>query len=251
MKTRSSDASVLVYTMGKVGSSTISTSLEAAGVGCFDVHFLETERLTKMLRKYLNDPDIKKTPPHIIASIRARDYIESQSSVKMISLVRNPIMRNISAVFQNTPKRLDGDIEAIMARLRNYATRIPDDWFQKDFKPITGIDVLSADIDSKADHFRFSKGKFEVLLLKLEADDVRKSDLIGEFLGKKVKLKRANEAQNKWYRDIYRQAIEAPGDIRQDYIEECVNLKYFKKLYSEAERRRFLELAAPETVAGG
>ncbi|WP_375202117.1 putative capsular polysaccharide synthesis family protein [Hyphococcus sp.] len=251
MKLFKAKADVIVYTMGKVGSSSVSQSLKAAGVNCYDVHFLETERMGNMLKRYLNNPDLKQTPPHIIESILVRDHIEASNQVRVISLIRNPIMRNISAVFQNTPIRMQKDRDAIFERLRNTNARTPDIWFKKDFIPVTGIDVFKHDIDSSADHFRFNKGKFDILLLKLEAHDERKSKLISDFLGKKIVLSRANEANNKWYRDIYKQVMESPGAVRDGYIDECMNLKTIKKFYSDDERQKFQEMAAPKTASGG
>lgn len=81
-------------------------------------------------------------------------------------------------------------------------------------------------------------------MIKLETDDERKSRLLSDFVGKGIELIRANEATSKWYQPIYQQVVSDPKSIRDSYIEECVNLKYFKKFYSEEERKRILDKAA-------
>lgn len=225
----------VVYTMGKVGSSTVSTSVKAAGLNCLDVHFLQEDRITRLLDHHVKNPDVEIIPEHFIDSILARNAIVRQQTVRIISLVRNPIMRNISAVFQNTPERLGDDFEAVMERLQAYPTRTPDNWFEEDFIPVTGVDIFSAQLDRTADHFRFSKGKLEILILKLEADDERKSALISAFLGQEVALSRANEASKKWYYDLYRRIAADPKSIRWNFVEECMNLKYYKAFYAENE----------------
>jgi len=226
----------IVYTMGKVGSSSVSASLNAAGLKCLDAHFVAPARVVKVLHKYFESPEIETLPPHIFDSLLAHNAIVKQGKIRIISLIRNPVMRNISAVFQNTPLDLLGDFDAIMARLQKYPTRTPDIWFETDFGVTTGIDVFNLEIDPAADHFRFANDKFDVLLMKLEADDERKARLISDFVGKKISLVRANEAAKKLYYEIYQKITRNPNCIRSSYIEECSGLKYFQKFYSEAER---------------
>lgn len=230
---------VIVYTMGKVGSSTVSTSIKAAGLKCLDVHFLHKTRILTVLSSYFGDPEIDIIPENILDSLLAYNALIRQDKIRIISLIRNPVMRNISAVFQNTPPRLSEDARAILARLRAYPVRTPDYWFETDFIPTTGVNVFEEEIDSEADHFRFSRGKLEILLLKLEADDHRKAALIGDFVGREIALTRANESAKKIYYDIYRTIAGAPRAIRDSYIEECLNLKYFRKLYSAREIDEF------------
>lgn len=222
----------------------MSESLRSAGIQCLDVHFLEQTRILKMLRTYFENPDGKFIPEHILDSLLVKNVFVRQKAVRIITLIRNPIMRNISAVFQNMPTRLKDDRHEIMERLRKYSANIPDVWFKRDFIPVTGIDVFNKEIDSSADHFRFSKGRFEVLIIKLETNDEQKSRLLSDFVGKDIELIRTNEALNKWYRSIYQQVVSDPKSIRDSYIKECVNLKYYKKFYSEEERKRIFEKAA-------
>lgn len=231
---------VIVYTMGKVGSSTVSTSLKSIGLKCVDVHFLYWERIVCALSSAFQNPEIKQIPPHFFDSLYAHNAIARQDRVRIISLVRNPILRNISAVFQNTPKQLGDDFEAIMARLQDYPTRTPDYWFETDFIPLTGLDIFQMDLDRTADHFRLCNANLDILILKLESDDDRKAELIGRFLDKTVTLKRTNQSETKWYSDIYARIKDAPGSIRQSFVDECMNLKYLRKFYSDAEIDSFL-----------
>lgn len=226
---------VIVYTMGKVGSSTVSTSLKAAGLHCLDIHVLAPERILVSLRQHLDDPAFDVVPEHFLDALLAHNAIKAQDAIRIVTLVRNPIIRNISAVFQNIPASEREDASAILARLQAYPVRTPDYWFETDFIPVTGIDIFGENIDRESDHFRFSNGKIEVLVLKLEADDARKSALISEFADKDIALTRTNEASTKSYYDIYRTIAEDPRAIRSSYIEECLNLKYFRKFYSERE----------------
>lgn len=230
----------VVYTMGKVGSSTVSTSLKAAGLNCLDIHFLAPDRIVTALEAHMNNDDLREIPRHFVDSIHAYNAVRKQERVKLITLVREPVARNISAVFQNLPKKLEGDEAAILERLANYPTRSPDFWFENDFIPTSGVDVfadeVAADLDREADHFRFERGNLDVLVLKLEADDARKSEILSDFLGARIALERANEAARKWYYNAYKSIVADPGAIRARFVEDCAALKYFKVFYSERER---------------
>jgi len=223
---------VIVYTMGKVGSSTVSASINAAGLYCLDAHVLEPDRLSNRLKTYLQAAPPQKAPPHIFDSLRAHNAIVgATAAVKIITLIRHPVARNISAVFQNLPNAVEGDLDKILARLRSYRVRIPDDWFDKDFRPVIGIDVFAHSVDRNAQSYRFANEKFDVLMLKLEADDNVKAAAIGGFVGRPVVLTRVNEAKNKWYADKYNKVRSDPALIRDAFEEECLKLKYFRHFY--------------------
>lgn len=232
---------VVVYTMGKVGSSTVSTSLKQAGFACLDIHFWAEERILASLKNSFDDPDIEIIPEHIIDSILVRNALTRQGRLKVVSLIRNPIMRNISAVFQNMPQSAEGDLERIMDRLRKYAVRTPDHWFEADFIPTTGIDVFSMSFDREDDHYEFSTDAFDILLMKLETPDDRKAQHLREFMNRPIEIVRANEADKKWYFDIYRKIIENPSLVRPTFVRECLDLKYYRTFYAEEDARMLAE----------
>lgn len=248
------ECEVVVYTMGKVASTSISTSLNAHGIPCYDVHLLEPGRYLAKLQNIVLDgkepnsfkgrvetvlrrlDGAPRIPAHMIDSLAVMRAVKDGKPIKVISLIREPISRNISAVFQTLPLRYRRDPEAVMARLRKYSVKVPDRWFDRDFKPVTGIDVFSEEHDRTADHFRFEKGQFDVVIIKTAASDERKSEIISAFLDTPITLKRANEAKNKWYRQSYERLVAAPDQIRDAYVEECFRLKYFQAFFSDAER---------------
>jgi hypothetical protein len=232
---------VVVYTMGKVGASTVSTSLRTAGFACLDIHFWAPERILASLKNSLDDPDIEIIPEHIIDSILVRNALTRQGRLKIVSLIRNPIMRNISAVFQNMPASAAGDFDRIMERLRAYSVRTPDHWFEADFIPTTGIDIFAAGFDRGADHYKFSNDAFDILLMKLEAPDARKADLLREFMNHPVEVVRANVADRKWYFDVYKRIIDNPSIVRPTFVQECLELKYYRTFYTDEDARKLAE----------
>lgn len=248
-------ARVVVYTMGKVASTSVSSSIIAHGIPCPDVHRLNPSRVVDRLTPIVLGEDRPKSfrgrmaawigsldgsirlPQHLTESFEVMRAIRNGERIKAISLIREPVSRNISAVFQNMSPRLAGDRAAILKKLRNYRVAVPDLWFDREFKPVTGIDVFAGEYDRSSDHFRLGNDQFDVVIIKTDATDARKSDIISDFLGTPIKLQRANEAKNKWYRDTYKALIAEPTQIRDAYIEECFRLKYFRTFFSDAERQ--------------
>lgn len=227
---------LFVYTMGKVASSSVSDSLISAGIPCLDIHSLAGPRILGILKAHLESDDFNKVPPHFVRSLKAYNSMIYNDQVKIISLIREPISRNISAVFQNLPQKFSNEPKEISARLKNYNTSMPQLWFERDLKPATGLDVLNAEVDSTQSAFRFTNDKCDLLMLKLEEDDTIIEKTVSEFVGAKISLKRSNVGENKWYNDIYKTVKNNPNSVSESFLSECFNLDYYKKFYSYKER---------------
>lgn len=232
---------IIVFTMGKVASTAIAQSLRAAGLPAYDIHSLAPQRIMVRMEEEFSNPERRTVPNHVINSIKVHNDIARFKRNRVISLIREPVMRNISAVFQNLPSRLADDFDEIVARLQRYQPNIPDFWFEKDFIPTIGIDVLSGDVDATSDHFKFSNDRFDVLILKMDASDARKSAIVSDFVGEDVHVIRQNEAQDKWYSDSYAKIGKSLDLMGSNYLETCFSLRYFRKFFSDEERAAVAE----------
>jgi hypothetical protein len=228
---------LFVYTMGKVGSSSVSDALYNADIPCLDIHALDPKRIQLLLGIHLESGDFERLPPHIIRSLQAYNSMIYNERVKIISLIREPVSRNISAVFQNLPKSLAGRPDEIMRRLKGYNTKAPDYWFLNDFGLATGIDVFEEEISPSDGYFEFTGEKCDVLVIKLETDDSKIQSLISDFVGQEITLERSNVGGNKWYQEFYSSVRNNPGSLSDSYLEQCFDLKYYSKFYSEDERQ--------------
>ncbi|ODA68673.1 putative capsular polysaccharide synthesis protein [Methyloligella halotolerans] len=252
---------VAIYTMGKVASTTIAKSLQTHDIPCFDVHSLAPERYLALLRSIGTNTDFVQRAPqrprlfwrnreegrkmvmpgHLVDSLWVMQALIERRPIKLISLIREPVGRNISAAFQNMPQRLQNDPKAIFERLRKYPVNVPDRWFDEDFRVVTGLDLMDMDHDRDAAHFRFQADNLDILILKTASPDRVKSEILSDFLGQRIALTRANEANSKWYYRTYREWLAAPSKIRQAYLAECFALKYFRCFFSDEERQRVAE----------
>jgi len=235
-------APVLVYTMGKVASTSVSDALVLAGRDCLDIHFLEPGRVEHIEARYLNDPEYgpEGVPPHVARSKIALDVMQYFDQIDIISLIREPIGRNLANIFQNMPPSLQEgiDVPLVVSRFRNYPPRIADDWFLEDFIPATGLDVFAEEFETEADYFLFENERFRVLFIKTDADDRVKNDVISGFAGKNVRIERSNDSRNKYYGEVMARFKADPSLIDREYAEECMALTYFQKFFSPDERRQ-------------
>ena len=89
---------VLVYQMGKVGSSTVSASLRSAGIKNLHVHFIG-EHWSKAIQHHRTGENT--LPQHLYLGRVLRYWLNvTTRPIKVITLVRDPVARKISSVFQ-------------------------------------------------------------------------------------------------------------------------------------------------------
>lgn len=229
---------VLVYTMGKVASTSLSAALRDSGVSCADIHFLEQKRIVKNINSRIASGFV---PRHLFESLVATNgvarAVKNDRIVKIVSCVRPVVQRNLSAVFHSLPRTLENDLPGIRNAVKRYSLATADAWFAEDFTPATGIDPFAKDIDPGQDHFRFTNDRFDVLFLKTDIPDAAKSRLVSEFVGRKVTVARENVGEKKWYSDIYRQFVKDPENFDPDWVTACLRARYFRKFYSAEEQQ--------------
>src|SRR5690606_28636264 len=144
----SSSNAVLVYQMGKVGSSSISESLSKSA----HMHTLYGNPPCKVLLD-MERRGIWKLLGIIYDFLR-RTTIRFRREVKIITVIRDPIERNVSMFFQDFPfwyiaYRKDNqsvsrfsDSSLIEDMYEDvFPHSYVDSWFDKEIKRLTGIDV--------------------------------------------------------------------------------------------------------------
>ncbi|MHA7865789.1 putative capsular polysaccharide synthesis family protein, partial [Flagellimonas marinaquae] len=129
---------VLVYQMGKVGSSSVNHSIGAVYPGyCFQIHRFSSDH------RYIGEV--------------YRQYYQNKIPLKIISMVREPIERNISAFFQwnksiNSTEfqKEKVDMEGLMASfLEKFNHQRPLEWFDKNIYKHFNIDVFNREFPER------------------------------------------------------------------------------------------------------
>jgi hypothetical protein len=269
---------LLIYQMGKVGSSTILRSLKAvesisSAYSIYHIHWLNPERLRQEERLYKTAA--RRNPVKSVSRKRFyQDYVwvgqqlskrisnNRKHPWKIITMVRDPIARNVSSFFQNLETLLSYDyrenlrfrtMEDVASELQqlflqNYLDERflseidadPLSWFDQELKPTFGIDVFGIEFPVNQGYAIYDSQQAEVLLLRLEDLDRCAPVAFREFLGiENFKIVRTNTGDRKAYSDLYK-AFLTSLTLPRHYVESMYNSKYTRYFYTEHEIQAFL-----------
>lgn len=223
---------VFVFQMGKVASSTIYRSLKEQYPGI-------------VVHEHFFNPDFGD--PWMRALYRWYNT-GGDRPLKIISPVREPIGRNISAFFQNFERDTgvpytehDFSLEELRDLfLENYPHRMPLKFFNK-IKRHFGIDVYAHSFPEEGHRVMDNGEGVELLVLRHDLEDERKAELIGSFCGiSGFRLERANVGEEKIYAGTYR-AFRENVRLPSSYLERMKQSAYFRHFYSEETIREVCE----------
>lgn len=165
-------------------------------------------------------------------------------SGKIICLVRDPVARQIAAMWQNIHQVQRYSATVNFAEIEKYYfpeqfTGGEFSWFDKQMKKVFNIDVFEYPFDQEKGYSIIKKGNIEVLLMKME----KLNDLeavIGEFLNiENFNLDNENVGSEKPYRFAYRD-YKANFKLPKEVLDNVyVKNEHTKHFYSEQERETF------------
>jgi len=241
---------ILLYQMGKVGS----TSLEKTISGSIHFHTLYNNRPCYVVGKQRRNTLIKKMQGKLYDGLR-RAAIKSRKKIKIITLVRDPYSRNVSAFFQDfaywmyeyacqttelqRTHNTEGIIYTVYDNLFSHTYGI--NWFDDEFKKLTGINIYKHDFDKEQGYSIIKEGKYEVLVLTLEKLD-KAWAAIEEFAGLKMELKNSNLSTSKWYGGMYADFVRYYKPA-ENYLDMLYNSPMSGHFYSDVDLQAFREKA--------
>jgi hypothetical protein len=223
---------IVVYTAGKVGSSSIVASLNATGVSSCQPHFLRKEFYYKWNIGFPKESIDK-----------CCDIFRCSDKVKIITLVREPVSKDISRFFQDLD--LFGRTLFIQPgdSFMNVATNFivnkkplyhhawtQFEWFDIELKSVFGVDIYDHPFDREKGYSIIEQGNVEVLAMKLEKLNGLES-VIGEFVGAPdFKLVNTNVGNEKLYKYLYKNVLEViklPREFFAQYYENNPQMDHF------------------------
>ena len=237
---------ILIYQMGKVGSTSLESSL---GSRAHHAHSLFGFHRFKY---FVKDPNLFHDPKIELEvwmkSLLKRAYLRfSRRPLKIISLVREPVSRNVSAYFQELDSRIKILFPAKNDRFKtkNYINVVEEDfynigahdtplkWFDDEIKRAFGIDAFAHEFDRESGYTIIREKNIELMILKLEKlNGLEKK--VSEFCGERISLKNENESGNKWYHSIYRD-FKHNFQPRTEYINSLYDSKFMAHFYTDEE----------------
>lgn len=230
----SDEKNILIYQMGKVGSTTIESSIENS----LHLHTLYNNTPCWIHQK-MRRPGILGKLIINIGNFIKRSAIKRRKKVKIITMVREPVSRDISMFFQNLPywyveyvnaNQIDireGGIEFLKDVFdESFDHKYQLEWFDKEIKKLTGINIFNENYDVDKGYLKITKGKYELFLFRLEDIDKALQPL-SIFVEKKIELKEKNIGNKKWYACIY---VDLKKTIMTDeeYVLKMKNTRFSK-----------------------
>ncbi len=213
---------VYVFQMGKVGSSSAFHSIKKQYKGfCLRSHWFSSQ-----------EADIRISTLYKI-------YQKEKFPIKIISMLREPVSRNISAFFQNFErdtgvnyKEHNFSLEEIRELfLKNYKHQMPLTWLDDNINNHFDIDVYASSFPEEG-YKVYKNESIELLLYKHDIEDVIKEELIAGYLQiPDFKLSNINEAGAKEYAATYKEFIKM--DMPKTYLDMMLNSKYSRQFYAE------------------
>jgi len=239
--------------MGKVGSTTIAHSLFMAGIYTLDIHTVHG-RLVRDEEAARVAAEGGRLPHHVIRSRRAIPLLErAKNTIEVITVVREPIGRNLSAFFQNVS---EADVEALstdglIEKFRtSYNQKLPLTWFDDEIRKSTGVDLLSAPFDKERGWSIKEEGRFRFLIYRLDGSKEKMQDALQDFLGERVHITaNLNEGGQKFYAKAYSQ-FKKQIRFTEEEVEAFYESRYSKAFWTDAEIEQLKERwRAKEPVA--
>ncbi len=250
---------IIVYQMGKVGSMTVEVSLRKAyadleaDVPIHRVHLMNLayEDAVRILAPDYPDPE--KTLGAIRNGLEMRQVVDQRpdQAWRLISLVREPIARNIATFFQSLEEFIPdwkqmhrrGELDAkYLQRMfleKNSLHKGPLEWFDNELNAVFGIDVYGTPFPHAAGYKIYrERPRTPLLVIRLEDLNRCAAMAMGEFLGlRSFALQNVNIGEEKEYADLYRALRAEPLPLQ--YVEAMYSSKYARHFYGSEELRMF------------
>jgi hypothetical protein len=246
-------APLVVFSMGKTGSTAIARAVhEATGRHVFQVFRLDGERLAHAEERYR--ANIRHSPATGAVPFPGALHLwESEHLLRnpptpaapwtVITTVREPIAQAVSAFFHGSVRRgipADASVDRLTADLlAEQWQRAPLRWFDREFEPALGVDVLAEPFDPALGHAVIETARARVLLLRQENLDTA-PEVLGRFLGRPgpVPVPARNQATTKEYGEVYAdflRSVRLPDPV----LDEVYGSRYARHFYADTELTRF------------
>lgn len=234
--------------MGKVASSSIYSSLKGENFVVYHMHRLSKQNIEEVHKSQIEKKGFVDSKAVDQRGIRLYNMFlkKDKRPIYIISLVRNPIERNMSAFFQNKEyftKNLNHSNSEELTKLffDLYDHETPLYWFDKEFKRCLGIDIYKSPFPKEKRYKTVKSGNLNILLMRVDLNDDKKEEVINNFLGiTSFKLKNKNVGTEKSYNNEYKE-FKKRINLNESYIRKMLNSKFTSYFYSDNEILEFKE----------
>lgn len=239
------DPLVIILTPGKVGSSSVYKTLKKEFKSVFHLHNFTEKSIERSIS--INKKSSRRyVPLHLINSkYLLRKVKKNNLMIHLICLIREPINREISSVYQNIEMfenstsnsflKINNDV--VLSKLTDVLSNDKylmdlENWFNEQLFENLGIDIYKFDLAKGYEIQCFKNVKF--LLIRMEDLDRFFSKSISEFIplsNTNINLKRSNISSNKFYNSYYKELKQNLKIEKYKIYDHYVKNKFVKKFY--------------------
>ncbi len=240
---------IIVYQMGKVGSSSMYWSFDALrlNVPVYHLHYLNgMDAMETWIRQTLRAP--KRELKMVDLARKLQSEIERGTAPRyhLVSLVRAPVPRNLSTYFHNVDSYFPNFVQRINAHtlhvselgdyfLNVFRETTPERWFDEQVRDVFGIDIYAAPFPRERGYQIYQNAKARLLVLRLEDLNRVVGTAMREFLNiPDFALVPANAGESKTYGGLYKEFL-ATLHLPREYIETTNSTRYARHFYNESE----------------
>lgn len=242
-------APVLVHQMGKVGSTSLCQTLRSMGglPPVVQTHFLTEKGIARAYATFKNwdsPPPSHLRISKMISPFFLQKYPTSNLMWYVATMVRDPIARQISDIYQNPEivgqtARGIPDPQVVLSYLSNYFQNFdePTDyvchWFDTEFVQLLDIQVYERNFSEK--HYDiFKKKNVRALVFRLEDFSDIGHRALEKWLGRPVNF-RAQQLNTSRERDSFNsyQSVKENLKIKRSDLEKVYSTKFSRYFYGD------------------
>ncbi len=236
---------ILVYTLGKVGSSTVTKTLKTFSPKkiILQPHFLSQHYLTKVLPNTIHYNNNIKVAKNVFKTLNTFP----NKNIKIITLVREPIGRDISNIFQNPKDFVDDksilnisvhDLIKIYKEKENHEYTLK--WFDDEFYHYTNTNIYEQPFNNENKYFQFKTTQsIDVLVIKMEYLTEVGPIALSDFLKVKIPCLVNSNTGAKKETSILQKNFVREYKPTEEEITKVYNSEYMNFFYSENEIQNF------------
>lgn len=252
---------LLIFSMGKVGTTTVARSLKyiVPEVPVYHIHTLCEDRIKQEEEVYKKHfRQLRTIHNHLLNSLFLHQRIchmkRDGIRWKVVTLVRDPIARNVSAFFQMLKThyadcgfaeriKAGGDDKLLPDMIRFFLKEWDHSralsWFDREIKQVLGVDVLAENFPVD-EGFKIYNGDYaDILVIRLEDHDRCAANAFRQFLGLDgFTVIKGQLASQKYYFDVYRQ-FRAQLTLPVSVLDTVYGSRFARRFYSPHEIKTF------------